>query len=83
MKTGTDRSSPGYPHGTRHPCPFCNWYLDAEGILEYLESNPQVSMMDAISQRLDDIHRRVLKHMGTDHPKEYRESTPLRVDMTS
>jgi hypothetical protein len=82
MKTGTDRSLPGYDGGTRHPCPFCSWYLDAEPILEVAESQPLTSLMDVISQRLSDIHRKVLKHMGTEHPDEYRETTELRVDMT-
>ena len=82
MRTGTDRSLPGFDGGTRHPCPFCTWYLDAEPLLEYLQEQPNVPIMDAISRRLQKIHRKVLEHMGTDHPSEYKESTPLRVDIT-
>ena len=82
MKTGTDRSQPGYDGGTRHPCPFCTWYLDAEPILDVLKIQPDLPIMDAISRRLSEIHCKILEHMGIEHPREYRESTPLRVDIT-
>lgn len=83
MRTGTDRSAPGYPGGTRHPCPFCDWYLDAESLADVVSRTNGWTLMDALSQRLDEINQTVVGHLTDQHPDEYRESTRLHVDITS
>lgn len=82
MKTGTDRSSPGYPGGTRHPCPFCDWFLDAEPISDVVLGKLRGGVHQALSMRFDAIHREILKHMGTEHPGEYRNADQLTVEGT-
>jgi hypothetical protein len=82
MRTGTDRSQPGYPGGTRHPCPFCDWYLDAPPISDLIVHSGPQSIMDLISRRLAAINDEVQQHMANEHPQEFNEATQLRVDIT-
>lgn len=63
---------------TRHPCPFCSWYLDAPPI----EHVPHLSVMELISDRLSTISDRIQDHIRSVHPEEYADAEALRLDST-
>jgi hypothetical protein len=71
VRTGTDRYAPGYEGGTRHPCPFCDWYLDAEPLPPKAAGARGWEFMDSTSRRLEEITVWVEKHLQSDHPIEY------------
>ncbi len=77
MRTGIDRSEPGYPGGTRHPCPFCEWYLDAEPLPSEVSVAKGWEYIGPISHRMEMINLWVQEHVRTDHPAEYRSADRL------
>jgi hypothetical protein len=77
VKTGTDRYDDGYEGGTRHLCPFCEWYLDAEPLPREAATARGWQFMDAVSRRLQAVTEAIEDHMRTDHPIEYQMASRL------
>jgi hypothetical protein len=82
VRVGKDRTEEGFPGGTRHPCPFCDWYLDAEPVSDVLMARLSQSLHEVLSKRLEAIHIEILRHMGTEHPGEYRDADQITVEGT-
>ncbi len=80
MRTGTDRYAEGYPGGTRHLCPFCEWYLDAPPLSQAAAEARGWEFMDPLSRRLEEITARIEDHMRTDHPIEFELAQRYRLD---
>jgi hypothetical protein len=72
VKTGTDRYTDGYEGGTRHPCPFCDWFLDAEPLTPEIAEARGWVFMEAVDQRLRCISNFIERHMRDEHPIEYQ-----------
>lgn len=70
MRKGMDRTRAPIPSGTRHLCPYCEWYLDMEP-LPRLEGFNFLGLMDALNRRLDAIDNAMANHLKTDHPQEF------------
>jgi hypothetical protein len=82
MRISKDRAEEGFPGGTRNPCPFCSWYIDAEPITDVLMARLGQSLHEVLSKRLEAIHIEILRHLGTEHPGEYRNADQLTVEGT-
>ena len=65
---------------TRHPCPFCDWALEAPPLPETRGWTDTWAVMTALSNRLERIKLTMQTHISAEHPDEFEAA---EVDIAS